>query len=110
MISAGDIVVGSWDNGDGTSKDRPLLVIESTQLGLLRVAYGTTQRCDKAAEHLGEFVVHPEECPGLRETTKFCLEFRELKLPEQVHKVASVAGNRHVLLKFLKAARAANLA
>jgi len=108
-MEAGDIVIGSWDNGDGTSKRRPLLVLEKTQLGLLRVAYGTSQRCDKAAPEHGELVITPQECPQLKRATRFCLKFRELVLPEQLQKVASIAGNRAVLLKLAKVARQANL-
>lgn len=109
-MQAGDIVIGSWDNGDGTSKRRPLLVLEVTQLGLLRVAYGTSQRCNQAAAVHGELVVTPQECPELKMATRFCLKFRELTLPDQVQKIASIVGNRSVLLKLVKVAREANLA
>lgn len=108
-MKAGDIIIGKWTHADGESKRRPLLVLETTQLGLLRVAYGSSLRTELAQAEHGEFVVTPEECPKLDKPTRFCLKFRDLIFPDQAQLIGSIAGNRPVLLKMVKAAREANL-
>lgn len=108
-MKAGDVVIGYWKHADGTGKHRPLLVLEETQMGMLRVAYGSSQRVSSAEVNLGEFIITTEDCPTLKCDTRISLAFRDLMMPDQVQKVGSIAGNRAALMKFARAAREAHL-
>lgn len=58
-------------------KLRPTLILEADEHGVL-VAYGTSQNTDRYGP--GEFVVTPDEMPGLSKATKFCLA-KAFRLP-----------------------------
>lgn len=108
-MKAGDIIIGYWKHTDGTGKYRPLLVLEETQMGLLRVAYGSSQRVDKVEVNQGEFVITTEDCPTLKSDTRISLMFRDLLFADQVKKIGTIAGSRNALVKFARAAREAHL-